>query len=189
MAKPEVISIASLSGLISPKSVYILGYSWLFGMSLWVSFFAGVIAYKALPRQQFGALQHRIFPVYFTCSVALSSILLGLWTYSHPDVIPNLAAPWVADVTQAYTLAGILLAQASNQFVIGPLTSKTMFKRYQQEKDEGKTYNEQGVSDKMKALNATFATLHGVSSLANLYAVIALVFHGLWIANKGIGEM
>jgi len=189
MSKPEVLSIASVVGLITPKAVYLLGYSWLFGMSLWVSFFAGVIAYKALPRQQFGTLQHRIFPVYFACSIGLSAILLGLWTYGHPDVVPNIAAPWLADVAQAYVVAGILIAQAGNQFIVGPMTSKTMFKRYQQEKDEGKSYNEPGVSDKMKALNSTFAQLHGISSLANLYAVIALVFHGMWIANNGLGEI
>lgn len=40
----------------------------------------------------------------------------------------------------------------------------------------------------MKALNKRFGTYHGLSSLANLFAVIALLFHGLWIANIGLGE-
>jgi hypothetical protein len=38
----------------------------------------------------------------------------------------------------------------------------------------------------MKALNAKFGSLHGISSLANMAAVIALVFHGLWIGNVGV---
>ena len=38
----------------------------------------------------------------------------------------------------------------------------------------------------MKALNRRFGTLHGISSLANLGAVIALTFHGLWIGNAGV---
>ena len=39
----------------------------------------------------------------------------------------------------------------------------------------------------MKALNGRFGMLHGISSLLNLFAVIALVFHGLWIGTFGIG--
>lgn len=38
----------------------------------------------------------------------------------------------------------------------------------------------------MKALNRRFGALHGISSLANLIAVIALGFHGLWIGSAGI---
>jgi hypothetical protein len=38
----------------------------------------------------------------------------------------------------------------------------------------------------MKALNRKFGMLHGISSLANLGAVIALGFHGLWIGNAGV---
>lgn len=84
----------------------------------------GVIAFKTLPRQQFGTLQHRTFPVYFVISIALSSGLLGLWTYSHPSVLTQYLSPTNADVAQAYALAAVVLAQASNHFVIGPLTSK-----------------------------------------------------------------
>ena len=43
------------------------------------------------------------------------------------------------------------------------------------------------VSADMKKLNAKFARLHGYSSLANLVAFLALVFHGLWIGSYGIG--
>lgn len=38
----------------------------------------------------------------------------------------------------------------------------------------------------MKSLNRKFASMHGWSSLANLTAVIALGFHGLWIGNEGV---
>lgn len=43
------------------------------------------------------------------------------------------------------------------------------------------------VSTDMKKLNAKFARLHGYSSLANLIAFLALVFHGLWVGSYGIG--
>lgn len=42
------------------------------------------------------------------------------------------------------------------------------------------------VSEEMKALNKRFGALHGISSLLNLGAVLALGFHGLWIGNYGV---
>jgi len=36
----------------------------------------------------------------------------------------------------------------------------------------------------MKELNSKFGFLHGLSSLANLSAVIALGFHGLYLGNN-----
>ncbi|KAG5654034.1 hypothetical protein H0H81_008050 [Sphagnurus paluster] len=187
MAKAEILTLQSIWTLAtSPHGLYLVGYSWLFGMSLWISFFGGVIAFKTLPRQQFGNLQHKTFPIYFVLSVVLSSSLLFLWTQSHPDVLDHLTEPRNADVAQVYALATVLFGQGFNYFVIGPLTSKTMFQRHRLEKEEGKTYNEPGVSAEMKALNRRFGTLHGISSLANLAAVIALGFHGLWIGNAGV---
>ncbi|KIY67445.1 hypothetical protein CYLTODRAFT_437037 [Cylindrobasidium torrendii FP15055 ss-10] len=186
MPELELLSFSTLKETFSLDGAYSVGYAFLYGMSIWVSFFGGVIAYKSLPRQQFGALQHRTFPVYFFNSIVISGGLLALWTRSHPHVLNHLANPLVADVAQAYILAFVSLAQAGNYFVIGPMTSKCMFKRHQQEKKEGKAYSDAGVSDEMKALNKQFGALHGVSSLFNLFATIALTFHGLWIGSKGI---
>jgi hypothetical protein len=39
----------------------------------------------------------------------------------------------------------------------------------------------------MKALNRKFGMLHGISSLCNLGAVIALIFHGLWLGHINTG--
>jgi len=189
MAKVELLTLSSLAGLFSVRGAYLVGYSWLFGMSLWVTFLGGVIAFKSLPRQQFGNLQHRTFPIYFGISIALGSALLYLWTISHPAVLTHYRNPVVADVAQAYILASVVLAQVTNQFIIGPLVSKTMFKRHKLEKEEGKSYSDEGVSAEMKALNARFGALHGVSSLANLIAVISIGFHGLWIGNRGLGSL
>lgn len=60
-----------------------------------------------------------------------------------------------------------------------------MFQRHKREKEEGKAYNDEGVSDEMKALNRKFGMMHGWSSLLNLDSVIALIFHGLWIGRHG----
>ncbi|KAG1894883.1 uncharacterized protein F5891DRAFT_1130825 [Suillus fuscotomentosus] len=186
MAHVEVVSPASFLGTVSPKGVYILGYGWLYGMSVWVSFFGGIIALRTLPRHQFGALQHKTFPIYFSSSIGLSSALLGLWAYVHPELLANITSPLRADVAQAYVLGTVIALQSCNQFVVGPMTSRTMFQRHKLEKEEGKNYDEPGVSAQMKALNTKFRMLHGMSSLANLGAVIALTFHGLWIGSYGL---
>ncbi|TFK41300.1 hypothetical protein BDQ12DRAFT_434016 [Crucibulum laeve] len=184
--RAQLLAFSDIVGLVNPNGLYLVGYAWLFGMSLWISFFGGVIAFKALPRHQFGALQHKTFPIYFVLSIVLSGGLLSLWTFTHPDVVPHIANPRVADVAQAYALATVFFAQAFNYFFIGPMTSKTMFQRQKLEKEEGKVYSDPGVSAEMKSLNRRFGMLHGISSLANLGAVIALGFHGLWIGNAGL---
>ncbi|EIN13652.1 hypothetical protein PUNSTDRAFT_117368 [Punctularia strigosozonata HHB-11173 SS5] len=183
MAKALYLTFATLTDILNPRSLYLVLYGWLLGMSLWVTFFGGFIALKALPRHQFGALQHRTFPVYFSVSIALSTILLLMWTTTHPDVLSYIAKPTHVDVAQAYALAFVLVNQTINQLVVGPLTSRTMFQRHKLEKDEGKNYNDPAASDAMKALNRKFGMLHGVSSLCNLGANLALIFHGLWLGH------
>ncbi|KAJ3864149.1 hypothetical protein EV359DRAFT_73211 [Lentinula novae-zelandiae] len=186
MSKVEEITISSFLSLFSSNGLYMILYSWLFGMSLWITFFGGIIAFKALPRQQFGNLQHKTFPIYFVISLTLVSGLLLLWTSAHPDVMTYWNRPLVADVCQVYILISVLISQGINHSVIGPLTSRTMFERHRLEKEEGKAYNEPGVSDAMKGLNRRFGSLHGISSLLNLWAVIAIGLHGLWIGNAGV---
>jgi hypothetical protein len=65
--------------------------------------------------------------VYFVISIALSTTLLSVWILKHPDVLVYLARPNVADVAQVYALGIVLLSQASNYFVVGPMTSKYVF--------------------------------------------------------------
>ena len=77
--------------------------------------------------------------------MSLSAALLGLWTLGHPIVLTEYTNPYLADVAQAYALAWVLVAQGTNRFVIGPLTSSTMFERHKLEKKEGKNYNDEGV--------------------------------------------
>ncbi|KAL9715817.1 hypothetical protein Ac2012v2_000259 [Leucoagaricus gongylophorus] len=186
MSRAEPLTLSSIVSLVNSDGVYLLGYAWAFGMAVWVTFFAGIIAFKTLPRQQFGALQHKVFPVYFVQTIVLSSALLTKWIYSHPDVTTYITKPWIVDVAQVYLLGSVLIAQGANYFIVGPMTSRTMFARHKLEKEENKQYNDPAASTEMKALNRRFGSLHGISSLANLIAVIALGFHGLWIGKAGI---
>lgn len=155
-------------------------------MSLWVTFFGGVIAYRTLPRQQFGSLQRSIFPVYFKLNAIISSSLLLAWIRNHDTVIAQIAYPTIPDVSQTYALAVVVISQALNALWIGPVTSELLAVRFKLEKEEGKDAHDAEASTDMKKLNAKFGRLHGYSSLANLIAFIALAFHGLWIGNYGV---
>jgi len=187
MPEVELLSLSLLWKLsVSPQSLYLVGYAWLFGMSLWVSFFGGIIAFRTLPRVHFGTLQHKTFPVYFVLSMILSSSLIVLWTVFHPNILSNLNRPEVADVAQVYALASVLVGQGLNYFSIGPMTSRMMFQRHRLEKEEGKAHNDPGASAAMKSLNRKFSAIHGIGSLINLGVVIAVGFHGLWIGHAGV---
>lgn len=182
----DILTVQSVRDSISVGGLYQIGYAWLFGMSVWNSFFAGTIAYRALPRHQFGALQHRIFPAYFLSSILLSALLSGLWISNHPGILSNLLDLKKSDVFQLYMLSSVIWFQGCNHFVIGPMTSRTMFQRHKLEKKEGKDHHDVTVSDQMKSLNRRFAILHGFSSLGNLFAIIALLVHGLYIGTWGV---
>ncbi|KAG1755055.1 uncharacterized protein EDB91DRAFT_1097048 [Suillus paluster] len=166
--------------MLSYESVCLLAYVWFYALSVWVSFYGGFIALRTLPRQQFGALQHK----YFTFSTIFASALLGVWTWAHPALLSHLASPFKRpDVAQAYVLASVVALQVCNQFVVGPMTSRTMSQQHKLEKEEGENCNDTEVSDRMKALHAKFRMLRRISSLANVGAFIALTFHGLWIGS------
>lgn len=183
MAGAEMLTLASVLNLpLNPSGAYLLAFSLLFGMSVWVTFFGGVIAFKVLPRQQFVQLQHKIFPVYFLLSAGLSGALLLRWMTSHPNVLIHITQPCIAEVTQAYALGIVLLLHVINYAVLGPLTSRTVFARLRLEK-EGDHIREE-TSDSMEVLNRRFGLLHGMSSMCNMAALIATTFHGLWIGSR-----
>lgn len=50
-----------------------------------------------------------------------------------------------------------------------------MNERHKVEREEGKKYNEDGISDQMKELNKRFGIAHGFSSLINMGIVLALL--------------
>lgn len=136
--------------------------AWL-GANIWTTFFAGITMFKNMPRQQFGRLQAKLFPLYFqlgtgcTMAMALTASRLGI------SVVPSLVS---------------LFATLANLLILEPTTTANMFERYDREnqglKDE----------DRDKALKANFGKLHGLSSLANLVALVALIAHGTSLAAR-----
>jgi len=116
----DSLTVETLVGLFSFRGLYTLSFSFIFGMSLWVSFIGGIITHRVLPQRQFGSLQQRLLPVYFKLNTLISSGLLLAWIRNHSTVIPHLAYPTVPDVSQAYALFIVVASQALNLFGLVP---------------------------------------------------------------------
>lgn len=96
----------------SPSTIHILSYSILTGTTLWHSFLGGPIAYKTLPRQQFGTLQGRLFPPFFAVQTITAAVCFATSFYSVSATYNELVA-----------LGGIAVSGLLNLMVVGPWTT------------------------------------------------------------------
>lgn len=96
----------------SPSSIHVLSYGILAGTTVWHSFLGGPIAYKTLPRQQFGTLQGRLFPPFFTLQAITSSVCLATSYFNLSGTYNELIAMGVS------TLSAVL-----NLVLVGPWTT------------------------------------------------------------------
>ena len=166
--------------------------SW-FGCSIWVSFVAGLVMFKNLPRHVFGRLQAALFPRYFQYSVLFIGCTLindlalesKVWTTS---------SSWTGlSIAQRYNLSVILVILLLNLLVFEPRTTRVMYQRHKVEIRLG-TGHEIGQlkpSDPAKAndpelvaLTKKFGALHGISTSLNLIAICLGTWHICWIAAK-----
>lgn len=154
-------------------STHLTLWAALFGGHLWHGFIGGPVTFKALPRQTFGLIQSKIFPIYFAAGTIIPAALAGNIAYANGGFndLPTLplsilAVPFVANLI--------------NWVYLGPKATKLMFERHAQEKKEGVDAHKDKdrISPKIKAMNKQFAKLHGFSSLLNLASFGALLIHG-----------
>jgi len=139
--------------------------SW-FGCSIWVSFIAGIVMFKNLPRHVFGRLNARLFPAYFQFSV-----LMNLLAIATSGSVMGLSSDSNSSPTSLWV---ILTCTLLNLFYFEPATTRIMYKRHAVEKTLG-TGHEVGKlkpddpkkanDPKLVALSKTFGMLHGVSTL------------------------
>lgn len=95
-------------------STHILSYGILCGTTIWHSFINGPLAYKTLPRQQFGTLQGRLFPPFFALQVITGAIcFFTSYVYAVP-VVTNRAL---------YVMGSIGISGILNLAVVGPWTT------------------------------------------------------------------
>ena len=170
-----------ISGVSNPSNhtvvlIHILAFSSWFGCSIWVTFVAGIVMFKTLPRHVFGRLQSRLFPAYFQFSVV--TLVVAIATSEGTP----------------YSLLSILACALLNLLYFEPATTRVMYQRHAVEKRLGtghevgklKPEDPKKANDpELKALSKTFGMLHGISSLLNL---AALGFGCVWL-NKCAHQM
>lgn len=92
------------------------------GSTVWHSFIGGPTAYKALPRQQFGHLQSRLFPRFFALQTTSALTLLGLYTRGGGKV--NWTGWWRGGSDRTVqALMVLVLTGVANWAVVGPWTT------------------------------------------------------------------
>uniref|UniRef100_A0A8D2M5R1 TMEM205-like domain-containing protein n=1 Tax=Zonotrichia albicollis TaxID=44394 RepID=A0A8D2M5R1_ZONAL len=71
------------SNAIKLLHLFVLSTSW--GMQVWVTFVAGFVMSRHLPRHTFGSIQRELFPYYFHISSTCAFLSLTLFAMSHPS--------------------------------------------------------------------------------------------------------
>lgn len=173
--------------LIFLKLAHLLCFSVAFGAALWVTFIGGIIMFKNLPRHQFGNLQSKMFPAYFSLVGVCCAVCVASFGYLHP---------WkTASSTQKYQIGFLLAAFAfnlSNLVVFTPMTIEMMKQRHKVEREAnigeevGWTKNQEvaKVNPKLAAMNKKFGMIHGLSSLANIMSFGSLAIHSWYLSGK-----
>ncbi|CAL4986019.1 unnamed protein product [Urochloa decumbens] len=169
------------------RLVHLLAFSTAWGAGFWVAFIGGTIMFRNLPRHQFGSLQGKMFPAYFTLISACSAISVAAFAYLHP---------WKTAATiERYQLGFLLMAlgcNLSNLLVITPMMVEMMMKRYKIEKDFG-IGSEVGHSKNkemtkrnpaLAVMNRKFGIIHALSSLASLMSFGSLAMHSWYLSSK-----
>jgi len=145
--------------------LHMLAFSSWFGCSVWVSFVAGLVMFKNLPRHTFGRLQAKLFPAYFL----FSAIMIGI------AMVTSSALGWGLQ-----SLGCIMATILINLVYFEPETTRVMFERHKVERRLG-TGHEVGIlkpqdpekanDPELKKLSKQFGMLHGFSTLFNLGAL------------------
>lgn len=156
---------SGLAGGVLPFAalLHMAAFGTWFGANIWTTFFAGITMFKNLPRQQFGSLQAKLFPLYFQlgagCTVAMALTASRMGVSVGPSIVS-------------------LVATLANLLYLEPKATSVMFQRYDREN--------LGLKNEAidKDLKAQFGKLHGMSSLANLVALVGLVAHGSLLAAR-----
>ncbi|XP_021767182.1 uncharacterized protein LOC110731618 [Chenopodium quinoa] len=112
----------------------LLGIATAYGMAIWVTFINSHVLAGVLPRQQFGMVQSKIYPVYFKAMVgSIGLALLGHLLGHQGNMFKN-----KAHMLQAYNLMSSLLFVLGNLLFLEPRATKAMFERMKLDKEEGR---------------------------------------------------
>ncbi|XP_012702892.2 seed biotin-containing protein SBP65 [Setaria italica] len=136
---------------VATAVMHLLGLATAYGTCVWVTFVSSYVLAAALPRQQLGMLQSKLYPVYFRAmaygvGLALAAHLLGRERRS------------AAARAQSFNLAAALALVLANMLLLEPKATKVMFERMKVEKEEGRGRDVADIVDPPAATVATTDT-------------------------------
>ncbi|XP_028765033.1 uncharacterized protein LOC114723059 [Neltuma alba] len=112
----------------------LMGFATAYGLCVWVTFVSSHVLSRAMPRQQFGVVQSKIYPVYFrTMAYSVGLALLGHVLRHRKTVFFS-----KAEMFQVFNLLASLLTLFVNSMYLEPRATKVMFERMKIEKEEGR---------------------------------------------------
>lgn len=131
--------------------MHLLGFATAYGACVWVTFVSSYVLAAALPRQQLGMVQSKLYPVYFRAvdygvGLALAAHLLGRERST------------VAVRAQSLNLLGALALVLANMLLFEPKATKVMFERMKVEKEEGRGRDMADIVDPPVVTAATTTT-------------------------------
>ncbi|TVU14472.1 hypothetical protein EJB05_37942, partial [Eragrostis curvula] len=143
--------------------MHLLGFAAAFGTCVWVTFMSSYVLAAALPRQQLGMLQSKMYPVYFRAmaygvGLALASHLLGAERSS------------LASRAQSVNLIAALGLVLANMLLFEPKATKVMFERMKVEKEEGRGQDMADIVDPPAVTVSTVATYAAAAARAEAAA-------------------
>ncbi|KAI3726578.1 hypothetical protein L1987_66376 [Smallanthus sonchifolius] len=181
--------------------VHMLGFSTAYGMCVWVTLISSYILGRHLPKQQFGVVQSRIYPVYFKAmAYCVSAALFGYLASKKYGILRSMIR------FQCLSLFSALLMVLTNMILLEPRATMMMYERMKIEKEEGRGVavpTRDGVvhhtdathvvrshvnvveerQDVLK-LNEKLKRLNSYSSALNVSTLVALTWHMAYIGTQ-----
>ncbi|XP_041277808.1 transmembrane protein 205 [Onychostruthus taczanowskii] len=160
------------------KLLHLLFLSTSWGMQVWVTFVAGFVMSRHLPRHTFGSIQRQLFPYYFHISSTCAFLNLTLFAMSHPS--ERLGEQ---HMTQIIVFLVCVAAAVLNTQWFGQVASDLVAELQLVEQSQG-LGQEVGLaaSEPRRQLRASnpgyrqlarsFALYHALSSLCNLLCIV-----------------
>ncbi|NXH80967.1 TM205 protein, partial [Edolisoma coerulescens] len=156
------------------KLLHLLFLSTSWGMQVWVTFVAGFVMSRHLPRHTFGSIQRELFPYYFHISSTCAFLNLTLFAMSHPSELLD-----EEHTTQIIIFFVCIAASVLNAQWFGQVTSDTVAELQLVERSQGlgqelgpaagePRRRLRASSPSYRRLARRFALYHALSSLCNL---------------------
>ncbi|PKA62533.1 hypothetical protein AXF42_Ash009420 [Apostasia shenzhenica] len=161
---------------------HLLGFATAYGTCVWVTFASSHVLASALPRQQFGIVQSRLYPVYFKAmAFSVAAALAGHFLYV------GRRSP--AERAKGYDLLAVLVMVTLNMLYLEPRATKVMFERMKIEKEEGcgsaavTAAETEAAASEMVIASKRLKRLNSYSSFLNVLSLMGLSWHLVHLAQ------